>query len=70
MHVLGASTDLSPEPFSVAIDTKNFVICKTLISLDDKNINNSLRKLVNNKCRFEDYLTQDVPEVTAAMFSK
>ena len=70
MHVLGASTDLSPEPFSVAIDTKNFAICKTLISLDDKNITNSLRKLVNNKCRFEDYLTQDVPEVTAAMFSK
>ena len=45
-------------------------MCKTLINLDDENINNSFRKIENNQCKFLEYLTMRNPAVTASLFSK
>lgn len=70
MHSLKAETDLTPKPFELAVKTKAYDICKTLVALKDKNINQTISKIVDNSCNFEKYIESDCPEVTAALFSR
>ena len=46
-------TDLTPKPFQVAVDSKDYDMCKTLINLNDENINKSIAEIIDNKCMFE-----------------
>jgi hypothetical protein len=45
-------------------------MCKALVNLDDENINISLSKIENNRCKFEEYLKLGIPSVTASLFSR
>lgn len=70
MHEIKPKTDLIPQPFEVAAKSKNYDMCKVLVNLDDKNINKSLSKIENNRCKFEEYLKLGIPSVTASLFSR
>jgi hypothetical protein len=70
MNKMNPKTDLEPKPFDVAVKSKDYEMCKTLINLNNENINKSLGEVNENACKFEEYLNMGIPSVTAALFSK
>jgi len=60
---LKAETKLDPEPLQCAIDAKNYDVCKTLININDKNINKFLHQVKDNKSKFLNILKDNIPEV-------
>jgi hypothetical protein len=48
MYKLNANTDFSPSAFDVAVKTKAYDICKTLINLGDPYIENSVKSIIDH----------------------
>jgi hypothetical protein len=69
MIELNAQTNLTPGVLESGIQSRNYQVCSTLLNMDNKYVNKTLKKIEGNQSNFLNYLRLEIPEVTAALFS-